>query len=189
MMSTRPPTVALWLLKRLLTGPNREALLGDLVEQRAGGRSTAWFWKETLIAIGTATAAEVRSHYWAVSAIAFFVGFASAAALGTIKTAPGLELFDAALAAFGAGWLVCRFGGPASALAFAAFVAVREVAPLYAAAMGFLDHFGGAWFITHHGMDALPSSWLTAAACIMAGAVCGARPPQDRTPAPSAVTH
>lgn len=184
-MDTKPPIAASWLLERLLTGPNREALLGDLVERHASGRSSAWFWKETLVAIGAATAAETRAHYAAISAIAFFVGFASAAAFGTFKSAPGLELFDASLAAFGAGWLVCRFGGLASALAFAAFVGVREVPTLNAAVMGFLDHFGGAWLIAHHGMNALPGSWLTAVLFIVAGAVLGARPPRDSAPTPS----
>lgn len=185
MMSTRPPIVAFWLLKKLVTGPNREALLGDLLEQRAAGKSSAWFWKETLIAVGATIAAEFRAHYWATSAIAFFVGFASAAALGTVKTAPGLALFDASFAAFGAGWLVGRVGGMPSALAFAALVGVREAPVLYAAMMGFLDHFGGAWFIAHHGMNALPGSWLLAVACIVAGAVCGARPPRDDAPTAS----
>jgi hypothetical protein len=120
--------------------------------------------------------AEARAHYGVISAIAFFVGFTTAAALGTVKTLPGLALFDASLAAFGAGWLVSRVGGLTSALAFAAFVGIRELPPLYAAVTAFLDHFGGAWLITHHGMNALPSSWLWAVVCIVAGAVCGARP-------------
>jgi hypothetical protein len=66
----------------------------------------------------------------------------------------------------------------------AAFVGVREVPQLYTAVMAFLDHFGGAWFITHHGMNALPGSWLWAVACIIVGATCGARPRSDGT-APS----
>ena len=73
-MSTKPPVVALWLLTRLVSGPSREALLGDLVEQHARGKSSAWFWKETLAAIGASVAAEARAHYGVVSAIAFFVG-------------------------------------------------------------------------------------------------------------------
>ena len=50
--------------------------------------------------------------------------------------------------------------------------------------MAFLDHFGGAWFIAHHGMNALPSSWFWALVCIVAGAVCGARP-QTGGPVPA----
>lgn len=186
-MDTRPPAVALWLLARLIGGPNSEALLGDLVEQYARGKSPAWFWKQTLSAIGASVAAEARAHYGFISAIAFFVGFTTAAMLGTVKTLPGLTVFDESLAAFGAGWLVCRIGGPAAALTLAAFVAVREAPQLYAGLMAFLDHFGGAWLITHHGMNALPSSWLWAVACIVAGAICGARPRSEgRAPSTAA---
>ena len=183
-MNTRPPALARWLLARLLAGPHGEALLGDLIEQYASGKSRAWFFKETLAAVGATVAAEARAKYGVVSAIAFFVGFTTAAALGTVKTLPGLAVLDASLAAFGAGWLVSRVGRLASALAFAAFVGIRELPPLYAAVMAFLDHFGGAWFIAHHGMNALPSSWLWAVACIVCGAVCGARP-QTGGPVPA----
>jgi hypothetical protein len=183
-MSTNPPAIALWLLGRLVGGPSREALLGDLVEQHARGRSNAWFWKEALAAIGASVAAETRARYGVISAVAFFVGFTAAALLGTVKTLPGFAPVDASLAAFAAGWLVCRFGGFSAALAFAAFVSVREVPLLYEPLMSFFDHFGGLWLITHHGMTALPASLAWAALCIVAGAVCSARP-RDGESAPS----
>jgi hypothetical protein len=53
---------------------------------------------------------------------------------------------------------------------------VGHVPALYEPAMRILDHFGGLWFITHYGMAAVPSSWPWAAVCIVAGALCGARP-------------
>ena len=42
--------------------------------------------------------------------------------------------------------------------------------------MSIFDHFGGLWLITHYGMAAVPASWPWAVVCIVAGAVCGARP-------------
>jgi hypothetical protein len=177
----------MWLLTKLIGGPNREALLGDLVEQHASGKSRAWFWRETLAAICASVLAEARGHYGAVSAIAFFVGFTTAAALGTVKTLPGLGPFDASLAAFGAGWVVSRVGGFTSALAFASFVGVRELPALYERIMQVLDHFGGLWLITYHGMAAVPVSWPWAVACIVAGAVCGARPPSGESAPSTAV--
>jgi hypothetical protein len=187
-MNPRPPAVALWLLTKLIGGPNREALLGDLIEQHASGKSRAWFFRETLAAICVSVLAEARAHYGVVSAIAFFVGFTTAAALGTVKTLPGLALFDASLAAFGAGWVVSRVGGFTSALAFAAFVGVRELPALYERIMQVFDHFGGLWLVTHHGMAAVPASWPWAFACIVVGAACGARPRSDES-APSTATE
>lgn len=47
-MSARPPAVALWLLDRLVTGPNRDALLGDLIERHALGKPNGSSRKRSL---------------------------------------------------------------------------------------------------------------------------------------------
>ena len=44
----QPPRVAAWLLERLASGPTRESLIGDLAEQYRRGRSSAWYWRQTL---------------------------------------------------------------------------------------------------------------------------------------------
>jgi hypothetical protein len=171
-----PPLVAVWLLTRLVNVASRESLLGDLFEQHALGKSNTWFWRQTLGALAVNAWSELRAHYVAITLCAHFVGFSAAAALGTIKTAPGLGLFDASLAAFGAGWLVARVGGFTTAVAFTALVTIRELPALYELLLAFLDHFGGLWLITTFGMDALPSSVVWTALCILAGALLGTRP-------------
>ena len=69
-----PPTLATWLLTRFASGENRESLIGDLIEQYSGGRSSAWYWRQTISAIITSFSADVWQH----KALAIFV-----VALGT----------------------------------------------------------------------------------------------------------
>ncbi|HEV2270630.1 MAG TPA: hypothetical protein VGR92_14330 [Steroidobacteraceae bacterium] len=51
-MSMRePPTLAAWLLKTFVTAPRAESLLGDLLEEYQAGRTSGWYWRETLLAL------------------------------------------------------------------------------------------------------------------------------------------
>ena len=71
---TQPPRIATWLLKRTLSSPSRESLIGDLVEHYRLGRSSAWYWRQTLIAVIVGAVTDIRGHKWlAVRAVA--VGF------------------------------------------------------------------------------------------------------------------
>lgn len=54
-----PPRLATWLLQRWMLGPNRESLVGDLVEQYQHGRSSAWYWRQALAAVLAGSVAEV----------------------------------------------------------------------------------------------------------------------------------
>ena len=60
MNSRRPPRLATWLLNRF--GPARQnpPLVGDLLEEFGSGRSTSWFWRQTLIMIVTGFASNAR---------------------------------------------------------------------------------------------------------------------------------
>jgi len=50
-MTPEPPQLAVWLLKRFVTGYRSESLLGDLLEEYESGRTSAWFWRETIAAL------------------------------------------------------------------------------------------------------------------------------------------
>jgi len=54
-----PPALATWFMSTLLLGNHAEALIGDLTEQHRRGRSSAWYWRQAVVAIVTAFAAEM----------------------------------------------------------------------------------------------------------------------------------
>lgn len=51
MTSTAPPRIATWMLLHLVAGDRDEALAGDLLESFHAGRSSAWYWRQVLVAI------------------------------------------------------------------------------------------------------------------------------------------
>jgi hypothetical protein len=59
---SEPPRLATWLLQRWGSGPKREALTGDLIEQYQRGRSPAWYWRQVLRAILVGTVDDIRDH-------------------------------------------------------------------------------------------------------------------------------
>ena len=62
MKSAPAPKIATWLLKRLNSTPDNEALIGDLVEQYLQGRSRLWYWKQTFLAIAVSFGGEISRH-------------------------------------------------------------------------------------------------------------------------------
>lgn len=57
-----PPRLATWLLQQLLDEPHADALIGDLTELHAGGRSRGWYWRQTFISIAASHIAALRRH-------------------------------------------------------------------------------------------------------------------------------
>ena len=60
------PRFALWLLARANCSGSREALVGDLLEEIARGRSRFWVWQQLIGLGGFALAAHAR-HHWRVT--------------------------------------------------------------------------------------------------------------------------
>jgi hypothetical protein len=61
----KPPmtvTLATWLLEHLTFGGDTEAISGDLLEELRAGRSTAWYWRQVLLAIGIRTWIATRRY-------------------------------------------------------------------------------------------------------------------------------
>ena len=79
---TRPPALADWLLTRF--GSVDDALIGDLYQEWAEGRSTIWFWHQTIAAIVWGAVRDIRRQPgrtcaaltagWAVLGTIFFAG-------------------------------------------------------------------------------------------------------------------
>jgi len=70
MNSSNPPRVAHWLLERLASGPQRESLIGDMLEQYQRGRSSTWYWRQTIRAIAACFAAEIWHHKLLAASVA-----------------------------------------------------------------------------------------------------------------------
>lgn len=62
MRTSHPPVVATWLLEHLRSGNGNEPLTGDLMEEYRHGRSGAWYWRQSLVAILVSFCKEVRAH-------------------------------------------------------------------------------------------------------------------------------
>jgi hypothetical protein len=62
MRTTSPPRLATWMLDRLVSGPKRESLCGDLAEQYGRGRSSAWYWHQVLMVVTMSTARDIWEH-------------------------------------------------------------------------------------------------------------------------------
>jgi hypothetical protein len=57
-----PPRLASWLLQRFAFGPQRESLIGDIVEQYEQGRSTMWYLRQTLATVLVGSVTLLRTH-------------------------------------------------------------------------------------------------------------------------------
>jgi hypothetical protein len=57
-----PPEFATWLLRHFVARKNRDALIGDLYEQFALGRTVGWFWWQTGVALAITFLRFLREH-------------------------------------------------------------------------------------------------------------------------------
>ena len=77
MRPTDPPALATALLERFIPPRTSAGLIGDLIEEHRNGRSRAWYWQQTIRALGTSAFRQARTHkYQATSAIV--LGYLSA---------------------------------------------------------------------------------------------------------------
>jgi hypothetical protein len=56
----RPPALALWTLARF--APADEALVGDLLQEFAAGRSRAWVWRQVVTAVWLGALRDIAAH-------------------------------------------------------------------------------------------------------------------------------
>ena len=62
MTSKRPPGIATWMLQHFGSGPNNDAVLGDLAEQYLRKNSAMWYWRQAIKAIPVSFFREIRGH-------------------------------------------------------------------------------------------------------------------------------
>jgi hypothetical protein len=58
----QPPRVASWLLQSLGCSVDNDAVLGDLSERYREGKTRAWYWKQTLVAIAVSTFQDIQAR-------------------------------------------------------------------------------------------------------------------------------
>jgi len=69
----QPPALAVWLLKRLGLTKRNEPLTGDLFEEFRNGRTAAWYWRQTFMAIATEFRQRLQFHR--LDLLSLFVGW------------------------------------------------------------------------------------------------------------------
>jgi hypothetical protein len=62
MRPTSSTALATWMLDHLALGARNESLSGDLLEELHSGRSTAWYWRQTLSAIVVTLSTRTRAY-------------------------------------------------------------------------------------------------------------------------------
>ena len=62
MTSKQPPRIATWMLKHFGSGPNNDAVLGDLAEQYLQKDSAMWYWRQAMKAVPLSFLKEIRGH-------------------------------------------------------------------------------------------------------------------------------
>ena len=67
-MNKPAPRVATWLLIRFSSGPQGEAIAGDLMEQYEAHPSHWWYWRQVFSAIRADIITTVRDHKWRTAA-------------------------------------------------------------------------------------------------------------------------
>ena len=137
MNPTNPPSLATKLLESLVPQRTSEALLGDLIEQYAAGRSRTWYWRQVILALVISAGREVRTRkLQAVRAVV--VGYVTGASLNYFTTSLAARFvggYTAYLAflplaffsAAASGWIVRRTHPRAMVLIWAGFWLVASV--------------------------------------------------------------
>jgi hypothetical protein len=74
----RPPSIALWILERCTPGGCDPALSGDLWEEFAGGRTRAWYWRQSLSVFAFGCRRTLRNSCNVIAFAAFWAMLAPA---------------------------------------------------------------------------------------------------------------
>lgn len=181
MTSLQSSVVGTWLLDRFCGEP---AIAGDLLEEYRKGQSTRWYWKEVISAVCVYSTSTVWEHKWlTVRAIAtgwLFFSIVIRAGMRDIVhpwwdavAPPALYPCIAYVPWLLNGWLIGRLHRPystAMASAYAVWLIVWSIGPVYAAAADALAGVDGSAFVWE-----LSSRLSTVLVMLCGGTLCAYR--------------
>jgi hypothetical protein len=158
MTSLRASVVGTWLLDRFCGEP---AIAGDLLQEYRTDQSTSWYWKEVICAVCVYSGSAIWEHKWlTVRAIA--TGWLFSLVVIRLGMAdivhpwwdgvapPALYPCIAYLPWLLNGWLIGRLHRPystAMVCAYAVWLIVRSIGPVYAAAADAVAGVDGSAFV------------------------------------------
>ena len=162
MRSDRSSVVGTWLLDRFCTEP---AVAGDLLEEYRKGQTTRWYWKQVAAAVCAYSWSAVWEHKWlTLRAIAtgwLFSFVVIRMGMHDIVhprwdavAPPALYPIVAYVPWFVNGWMIGRLHRPYSTAmvgAYAVWLVVRSVPPVYASAVDALAGVDGSAFLWESG--------------------------------------
>ena len=64
-----PPIFATWLLQHVANQYQRDAFIGDLIEEYGSGRSLAWYWRQVGLAVLASGCEALRRSSPPISAV------------------------------------------------------------------------------------------------------------------------
>lgn len=158
MTSLQSSVLGTWLLDRFCGEP---AIAGDLLQEYRKGQSTLWYWKEVLAAVCVYSASTVWEHKWLTArAIATGWLFSTIVIKGGMRdfvhpwwdgvAPPALYPCIAYVPWLLNGWLIGRLHRPYSTAmvsAYAVWLIVRSISPVYSAAVDALAGVQGSAFL------------------------------------------
>jgi hypothetical protein len=146
------PFLATWLLHRLYSGPNVEAVIGDLLERYQTRPSSVWYWRQVFATIVVSILWEVRTHKllairaaltgcaaaWCLGFVLFYVARGPVGAIVEVLSGESRHVFFGTWGPFitlvGASWVVGRLhrqSRGAMVFVFAAFVFLIDIPELH----------------------------------------------------------
>jgi hypothetical protein len=144
-----PPALATALLELLIPPRTSAGLIGDLVEEHKNGRSRAWYWQQTIIALTMSAFREAREHkYQTIRTIV--IGYLCGASLFYVSTAGATRFVGGYkaylvflplgfLSAAISGWILSRTRSRPMVVVFAGFCVIGGVAAFAVYALFPLD--------------------------------------------------
>lgn len=156
MRSPNPPAVATWVLEHAEVD---EALTGDLAEEYRKGRSTLWYWRQSLLATFVLSGSTILAHKW-LALRAILTGWLAWATITLVRRQiPGwIETVDPAAAMMwsastvwviryttwvAVGWIIGRLHRPyhaAMVMAYVGFTLMMSMPAVSRLAVDVLGH-------------------------------------------------